>query len=148
MFSKPLWLGIVLISALAQSGNDAKSKADLAAMQGTWVMHALEINGKAVSEKNFQNTLLIVKGTEYRTKVKEKLLPGFRLQLDARKNPRHMDMIQAMPGEAEKTIKGIYKLEGDTLTICRGLTSDQDRPNQFATWPDTNVFVVTWKKQK
>ena len=24
---------------------------------------------------------------------------------------------------------------------------DQDRPNQFATWPGTNVFVVTWKKK-
>jgi hypothetical protein len=44
-------------------------------------------------------------------------------------------------------IKGIYKIEKDTFQLCRGLTPEQERPQQFATWPNTSYFVVTWKKQ-
>jgi uncharacterized protein (TIGR03067 family) len=147
MFAKPLWLSPLLVVALAQPADDAKAKKDLAAMQGTWTMHALEVNGENVPAAKIQNSFLIIKGDEYRTKVKDKLQRGFRLKLDPSKTPAHLDMIQAMPGEAEKTFKAIYKLENDTLKICRGLTADQDRPKQFATWPDTNYFVVTWKRQ-
>ena len=136
-----------LVLVLFQPGTDGKAQDDLKAMQGTWEMHALEINGKVVPPAQFQGTLLIVKGDEYRTQVKGKLLTGFRMKLDPSKRPAWMDMIQSVPGQADATIKAIYKLETDTLTLARGLAPDQERPNQFATWPDTNYFVVTWKRQ-
>ena len=31
-----------------------------------------------------------------------------------------------------KTIKGIYKIDGDDLTVCRGLSPEKDRPTEFA----------------
>ena len=70
-----------------------------------------------------------------------------RLKLDPSKEPKAVDMIKSVPGSADEVIKGIYTFENDTLKICRGLNASQERPNQFATWPDTNYFVVTWKKQ-
>jgi len=38
--------------------------------------------------------------------------------------------------------------QGDTLKVCRGLRPEQERPTQFGTWPNTNLFLVTWKRQK
>jgi len=148
MFAKSFCLYPLLCLALAQPSNDDKAKKDLERLQGTWIMHALEINGKEVAPQQFQDTLLIVKANEYTTKVKDRMPPGFRLKLDPSKNPPAVDMIQTMPDGSEKVIKGIYKFENDTFKLCRGLTPEQERPNQFATWPDTNYFVVTWKKQK
>jgi len=147
MFLKPFWLGPFFCLALAQASAQEKANKDLERMQGRWTMQALEVNGKDVAEEKLQDTILIIKGDEYRTKVKDKEPPGYRLKLDASKNPKAVDMIQIQPDGVEKVIKGIYTFEDDRLKICRGLTPEQERPNQFATWPDTNYFVVTWKKQ-
>jgi uncharacterized protein (TIGR03067 family) len=147
MFLKPLWLGSLLCLALAQASAQEKANKDLERMQGTWTMQALEVNGKDVAAEKLQDTILIIKGDEYRTKVKDKEPLGFRLKLDPSKDPKAVDMVQIHPGGVEKVIKGIYTFENDGLKICRGLTPEQERPNQFATWPDTNYFVVTWKKQ-
>lgn len=136
---------VFLVVLFCQPANDAKK--DLERMQGTWVMYALEINGKDVPADKTQNTFLTIKADVYMTKVKDKEVPGFRLKLDPSKTPKAVDMIQTQPDGSEKLSKGIYTFEKDTLKICRGLAPEQDRPNQFATWPNTNYFVVTWKKK-
>jgi uncharacterized protein (TIGR03067 family) len=145
---KSFWLCPVLCLAVAQTSTQEKAAKDLERMQGTWTMQALEINGKGVPLEKLQDTMLIVKGDEYRTKIKDKELFGFRLKLDPSKDPKAVDMIQVQPDGTRKVIKGIYTFENDTFKMCRGLTPEQERPNQFATWPDTNYFVVTWKKEQ
>ena len=147
MFTKALWLGPLLCLALAQPTNEEKAKKDLEKMQGTWTMQALEINGKDVPLQQLQDTVLIVKADEYRTKIKDKELFGFRIKLDPSKDPKEIDMIKKEPDGSEKTYKGIYVFENDVFKMCRAATSEQNRPNQFATWPDTGFFVVTWKKK-
>ena len=147
MFTKSLWVCPLVVFAMAQPANDEKAKKDLERMQGTWTMHALEVDGKTVPDAKLQNTFLTVKGDEYRTKVKDMEPPGLRLKLDPSKDPKTVDMIQKQGDGSEKVIKGIYTFENDTLKICRGLTPEQERPNQFATWPNTSYFVVTWKKK-
>lgn len=147
MFAKYLLVTPLLLAALVQPAGEDKAKKDLAQMQGTWIMEALEINGKNVGPEQIKDTFLIVKDDEYRTRVKDKLIRGFRLKLDPSKDPKAVDMIQAEPGGTEKIVKGIYNLDGDRLKIARGLSADQERPQQFATWPNTTYFVVTWKKQ-
>ena len=138
---------LLIVFALAQPAAEEQAKKDLERMQGTWIIQALEINGKNVAINQLEGTVLTVKGDEYRTKIKDKELFGFRLKLDPSKTPKALDMIQKGPDGADKVIKGIYTFENDTFKMCRGIAPEQDRPNQFATWPDTNYFVVTWKKQ-
>jgi uncharacterized protein (TIGR03067 family) len=147
MLTKTLLLYPLLCLAFMQPTNEEKAKKDLERMQGTWTMHALEVDGKPVPEEKLKDTTLTVKGDDYRTKIKDKEPPGFQLKLDPSKNPQAVDMIQKQPDGTEKVIKGIYTFENDTLKICRGLNPQQERPNQFATWPETSYFVVTWKKK-
>jgi uncharacterized protein (TIGR03067 family) len=147
MLTKSLWnISLLCLTVLQPAGAD-HAKKDLERMQGTWEMHALEINGKDVPVNKLEGTLLIIKGDEYRTKVKDKLLVGFQLKLDPSKEPKAVDMTQKQPDGSEKVIKGIYTFENDLFKMCRGLDASQERPNQFATWPNTSYFVVTWKKQ-
>ena len=47
-----------------------------------------------------------------------------------------------------KTVKGIYKVNGDDLTICRGLTEMEARPTEFAAPVDSGLLLVTWKRSK
>ena len=147
MFTKVLLPCLLLGLTLVQPANEEKAKKDLERMQGSWTMHALEVNGKPVPEDKLKDTTLTVKGDDYRTTIKDKTPPGFQLKLDPSKNPKAVDMVQKQPDGTEKVIKGIYTFENDTLKICRGLNPQQERPNQFATWPETSYFVVTWKKK-
>lgn len=148
MLARSLWLTPLLCLAFVQAAGDDQAKKDLERMQGTWDLHALEIDGKEILPQQLDGTVLVVKGNEYHTKIKDKDLFGFRLQLDASKVPKEMDMIQKMPDGAEKTFKAIYTFENDEFKMARGLDSSQERPTQFATWPGTNCFVVTWKKRE
>ena len=145
MFMKTLWLSPILLLALAQPAAEEKAKKDLERMQGVWTMQALEINGKDVNK--IDDTVLTVKKDEYKTTVKGKEQGGFRIVLDATKEPRWIDMIKKEPDGTEQVYKGIYTFENGLFKMCRGAVSQQERPNQFATWPDTGYFVVTWKKQ-
>lgn len=145
MFTKSCTLTALVFLTLAQATAQDAATKDLERLQGSWTMHALEINGKSVSK--IQETNLIVKKDEYKTTVKKKEQPGLKFKLDPSKNPKWIDMTQPQPDGTEKVLKGIYKIENDTFVICRGTVPEHERPNQFATWPDTGYFVVTWKKQ-
>jgi len=132
--------------AAAGAGGDA-SRKDLKLLQGTWVLAAMEANGKEVPVEKLQHTILIIKEDTYTVKIKDKVMSVVRIKLDAAKDPRQIDMTFTDGAAKDKVGKGIYLITGDTFKMCRGLDPDQDRPREFATWPDTNVFVVTWKRQ-
>ena len=64
------------------------------------------------------------------------------------KDPKEIDMLFLDGANKDGTLKGIYKiLATDSFQIVRGLAPEQNRPRDFATWPDTNYFLITWKKK-
>src|SRR5262249_36978827 len=124
-----------------------QAKKDQKRMQGTWAMVALEVDGKLVGEDKLKDTVLLIKGNRYITRVKDEEIET-TFTLDPSKKPKAIDMVFSEGEKKDKVLKGIYEIDGDTLKLCRGLTAEQQRPGQFATWPNTGVFVVTWKRQK
>lgn len=129
---------------LAQPAPDAAQK-DLQALQGEWTMAALEVNGQDVPPDRLGNTTVRIKGSDYVIKIKDKTFPVV-VKLDPSRDPKEMDMVPQDGAAKDKVHKAIYKIEKDTFILCRGLNPDQDRPREFATWPNTNYFVVKWKK--
>src|SRR5262245_20638186 len=134
----------VALVALAAGDPTNVANKDLKRLQGTWVMAALEVDGKLVPE-NKLGTTLIVKGNKYTTRVKDKEFTT-TFTLHPAKSPPAIDMVFTEGDNKDKVLKGIYKIEGDTLKVCRGLSADKARPTQFGTWPNTGIFMVTWKR--
>src|SRR5688572_27399942 len=135
------WL--MLMPILVGQGEDAVKK-DLKAMEGNWVMAALEVNGRDVAVDKLGSSLTI-KGSDYVVTIKDKKF-AVAISLDPAKDPKEMNMLFQEGANKDKVHKAIYKIEKDTLFICRGLNPEHDRPREFATWPDTGYFVVRWKK--
>lgn len=138
-----LLIPIVFLIA-AEPTKDAKK--DLVKLQGEWVMAGLEVDGKVVPEEKLQGTTLVIKGDKYMTIVKD-TKREVTLTLDPSKDPKTIDMAFPDGTNAAKVGKGIYRIEGDTFIICRAQSTDGERPTQFGTWPNTGVFMVTWKRK-
>jgi uncharacterized protein (TIGR03067 family) len=66
-------------------------------------------------------------------------------KVDAKKNPAE---IEIMPPKAGGTHIGIYKIEGDMLTICMADKDSTDRPTKFESPDGSNIFLATLKRVK
>lgn len=123
-----------------------EAKKDLEKLQGEWVMASLEVDGKEVPLEKLQGTTLTIKGDKYIVDVKGKK-HEVTITLDPGQKPSAIDMAFPDGPNAPKIGKGIYKIEGNTWVLCRAQATENDRPTQFGTWPNTGIFQVTWQRK-
>ena len=128
--------GTLLLPSAATAADESEQQK----LQGKWDVQSFEFNGMpvvsmiaAVREfKDDKYTLTPTSGESYAGTFK----------LDASQTPRQIDLI--MP---DRTLKGIYEIDGDTLKIAYALEGDA-RPTEFASKPDSGVALAIHKRTK
>lgn len=68
--------------------------------------------------------------------------------IDGTSRPMRFDWIAKPPRGERFTRKGIFKVEGDTLTLCVSATSEGDRPTEFTSTKDPPIWLYTYKRVK
>jgi uncharacterized protein (TIGR03067 family) len=142
-------LGLVVVAVGLLVGADdpksAKSIEGAAELQGRWTMASLIIKGDELPESLRGPGSLIVDGVDYRLNVGANSANS-TIKLDAAKTPKAIDFAFTTGPQKGETVRGIYKVEGNTLTVCRGLTEGDDRPTTFASPADSSLLLVVWKR--
>lgn len=106
-------------------------------------MNFMEVKGVQSSTDAVNGLRLKVDGDKWLVTAGQKLTMNATFQVDQTKEPRAIDFVQLI-GRHETSSTGIYKLDGDTLTVCRS-AGYKDRPKEFKTARDAFILVV-WKR--
>jgi uncharacterized protein (TIGR03067 family) len=137
--SPPLW-SPTLLDAAAQEKKEAQEKKDQDLM-GTWKLVTME-NGGKVSAGPFREDTWIFEGNQIAlagSGVREgKVYFKYTFKLDPAKQPKTIEMtIVEGPREKGRTEFGIYRIDKDTLTLCRG---GKEFPKEFSGKGETGLL--------
>jgi uncharacterized protein (TIGR03067 family) len=135
-------LTLVLLLSPAARGRDTEGDA----LQGTWLPAKAELAGKKFPDEVRKSMTLVVKGDRYTVTVGEAVDRGTVKRNTAAK-PKAMDITGSDGPNKGKRFLAIYELKGDTLRVCYDL-SGKARPKEFKTKEGSQLFLVTYKRQK
>lgn len=139
---------LCLLSLLLLLGQaePAVKQEEVKKLQGTWVLMGMETNGAKIEGIDQLRCKLKVKGADFTMTQGLGKLEGI-LQLDVAKAPAQMDTeARDAQGNVQRSY-GIYKIEGDTLTVC--FSADKAlRPLEFKTRKGTDLVLEVFKRDK
>jgi uncharacterized protein (TIGR03067 family) len=132
--------------ALAVGVTGADDKKDPTA--GKWVIESVTRDGKA--DDDLKGGIRVHDGAKYtvtpKAGAKTPAVEG-TFTIDATKSPVTIDMKPAAGRYKDKTLLGIAKVDGDTLTVAFA-EPGKDRPTSFESKAGGGVVVAVHKKAK
>lgn len=116
---------------LPKRGRLNAAAEDLRMMQGEWIVTQRTLGGGAFGSAGI--TALIT-GDRIKYLLVGEVRTEWAITLDPTKSPKHFDRkrLAVVGKDHDLTLLGIYKLDGDTLTICHSSSdASQQRPVDF-----------------
>jgi uncharacterized protein (TIGR03067 family) len=140
-------IGLLVLSlCLLGADTEDANKKDQKAMQGDWAGDRFVRDGMAFPDDDAQGFFRTNKDDTYTVFRFRKKISSGKFKLDASKSPKQINMIPDGAPEGV-SIKGIYKIEGNKLTICYALPK-QDRPTAFESKEKTGHTLTVWIREK
>jgi uncharacterized protein (TIGR03067 family) len=139
-------MALLLLAALAGTRVLGDGGPDMKPMDGTWKPQSAELAGRKYPQKILDTMKLVLKGESYLVEVGGHIDEG-RTKLDPAKSPKAIDIMGTKGPNVGKTFLAIYELKDDELKVCYDL-SGKSRPTEFATKPDTPLFLVHYRRVK
>jgi uncharacterized protein (TIGR03067 family) len=146
--NRPLSLALGLAALAGAAGVLAApglkdDKNDLKRLEGDWKIESWEQLGQPVQ----MNATWSFKGDKYALAIGANLEEG-TIKIDQRKKPPAIDLEITGGNCKGKDQPGIYKLDGDTLTMCFAWPGTADRPTEFQSTAEGRTILVTLKRAK
>lgn len=139
-----LLLAASLLVAMANVAADELSP-ELDRLQGAWTVIGAERNGQPLADKDFAGDVITFDKAEMILDRKGSLRQFYKVKIDASAQPKRIDLVGVTGTDEGKTLRGVYRIEGDRLTLCAGLI---ERPTEFRTTPDAMQRLLTLQRRK
>jgi uncharacterized protein (TIGR03067 family) len=137
-------LVVLAMPLLVAAGTDDDVRKELKALEGKWKAVTLEVAGNPLGKDQVPDfTFVIGAGGKCTGQTPD---GEFRatITVNPSKKPRTIDNAHDTGAQKGKKQYGIYKLDGDKLTVCmtRAGSTPSDRPTEFTSKDSTNVVFV------
>ena len=126
---------LALVAATVRSEDDPKKAAE--SLQGEWKVVSFNKGGEELPKEELEKTKFVFAGEKVTVTFNNRD-EAATFTVDPKAKPLAIDIT---PGKKEKLVKGIYKLEKDTLTICFG-PDGADRPTEFKATKKASLIVM------
>jgi uncharacterized protein (TIGR03067 family) len=142
-----LFLAVPLLIIAAEPARDGvPAGKEVEALQGAWVMRAMEADGAKVDgPQGGEAVRLFFDGTKYTSKMGQTVIEEGTLTIDAGKSPAWMDLAPATGALKGQVLRGIFLLRGDSLVLCLA-TPPAERPTEFAARQGDHRIVLIFKR--
>ena len=135
-------VGFLLLVSVSQ---DTPEHAELDRHQGVWQAVAFVRDGESTPKAIVETITRTVEGDHVVWKRDGKAFAGTTLKLEPTADPKHLEVVPDGGPSRDKTVLGIYKLEGETLTICMA-DPDVPRPSAFEAPKGSLTTLMTFRK--
>jgi uncharacterized protein (TIGR03067 family) len=139
---------VLFAVAVPLASADEKADADLKAMVGKWKVEKAVLGGQDLTEHLKDMKFEITAGGKYTVEIGPENDAG-TFTVDPAKSPKQLDVKPTGGPNKGKTVKGIYKIDGDTMTICYDHMADAAKhPEKFESKDGTTLLLMVYKRQK
>ncbi len=126
---------------------EGDTSKDLEKLAGTWIAIAAEDYGEKIPEDQIKGMQLVLSGSDFTSSHGDTTVMSGTFTVDPAKKPKTIDLKSMSGRHKGKTLPGLYKLEGEMLTICF-VEPDGKRPTELASTIDNAAFLMTCKREK
>jgi uncharacterized protein (TIGR03067 family) len=141
-------LAIILAAACLQAPEaDPDVKAEQARHQGVWRSVSFRRDGEETDPAVVRSITRTVDGDRVVWRRDGKSFSASTFVLDPKADPKTIDLhADGGPGR-DKVVRGVYKLEGDRLTLCTA-DPDEPRPDAFRAEPGDRWTLMVFDREK
>lgn len=128
----------------------AAAKKELKSLEGRWrLVKSVDMNKEAEPKKEDGELFFVFKGTEVTMTFGEKKETIRVTAIDATTDPKCIDLTETRRDKTERTLEGVYQIDGDTLRLALTVPKDgKARPTSFDKPTDARTMVWTFKRVK
>jgi uncharacterized protein (TIGR03067 family) len=137
----------VLWLAAGALADDQAVQDELKRHQGTWSVTSSIYEGQPAAEEVVRSIKRIVSGDHVAWERDGKHFAGTRIELDPAREPKTIDVIPDGGPNRGQHVLGIYKLEGDRLTIVMA-TPGRPRPKEFQAAKGSGCILRTFQRER
>ena len=113
-------------------------------IEGTWKLIGGEQNGEDEPQEDLARSELVITGNEHTVTIGDAVLKGTHA-LDTSQTPMTIDASDTAGPFQGMSLKGIFKVEGDVLTVCFA-PPDEPRPTEFTTKNGKATLMHIWQR--
>ena len=141
---------LVGVAFTAEPGPEP-ARRELAALDGTWLLESVEINGNK-QDAPIDNPSLEVRIKAGRLTVGQgNGTEGFTVTIDARCTPKLIDLTEVKEGKDAgrgQTLEGIYEIKDDRLRLClKEAAGVRERPTAFVARAGSQIILLTLRRK-
>ena len=114
-------------------------------IEGTWKLLRGEQNGEEEPQEDLARSSLVIDGDHHTVRIGDAVLKGTH-ELDTAASPMKIDANDTAGPFEGMSLKGIFQVEGDELTVCFAAPGEE-RPAEFTTKNGKATLMHVWKRQ-